>query len=293
MNDISLLIMAAGMGSRYGGLKQLDAMGPNGETIIDYSVYDAINAGFNKMVFIIRKEFESDFKKIITDKYTDKIQIEFAFQNLYNLPKGFICPEDREKPWGTGHAILSAADLINEPFCAINADDFYGREAYQKIVEFYSNGNNKFSLVAYRLDQTLSSFGGVTRGICRVENGCLTNVTETGNVIKTESSVTSDQNKNLDGSEPVSVNMWGFTPILFNYLNEMFVEFLNKRGGELTSEFLIPTVINDLIESDKERVQVLRSDASWFGVTYKEDKQIVMNKIKELVDEDVYPDNLF
>lgn len=285
--------MAAGMGSRYGGLKQLDAMGPNGETIIDYSVYDAINAGFNKMVFIIRKEFESDFKKIITDKYTDKIQIEFAFQNLYNLPEGFICPEGREKPWGTGHAILSAADLINEPFCAINADDFYGREAYQKIVEFYSNGNNKFSLVAYRLDQTLSSFGGVTRGICRVENGCLTNVTETGNVIKTESSVTSDQNKNLDGSEPVSVNMWGFTPILFNYLNEMFVEFLNKRGGELTSEFLIPTVINDLIESDKERVQVLRSDASWFGVTYKEDKQIVMNKIKELVDEDVYPDNLF
>ena len=293
MNDLTLLIMAAGMGSRYGGLKQLDAMGPSGETIMEYSVHDAIKTGFTKVVFIIREDFASDFKLKITDKFSDKIQVVFAFQNLHNLPNGYSCPNNRVKPWGTGHAILSAADLINEPFCVINADDFYGREAYQKITDFYSNENNSFSMVAYRLDQTLSSFGGVSRGICRIENGCLINVTETENVIQTESSVTSDQNKNLDGSEPVSVNIWGFTPIIFDYLNEMFLDFLIKKGAELKSEFLIPTVVNDLIQNNREQVQILRSDASWFGVTYREDKQFVINKIQHLIDEKVYPASLF
>ena len=293
MNDITLLVMAAGMGSRYGGLKQLDAVGPNRETIIDYSVYDAIEAGFSKVVFIIRREFEAEFKSKITNKFSGKIQVELAFQDLQALPDGFACPEGRNKPWGTGHAILSAVDLINEPFVVINADDFYGRESFQKLAEFYSKNNRSFSMVVYKLDQTLSSFGGVTRGICTVENDRLKTVVETGNVRKTDQGVSSDSKVKLDGSEPVSVNIWGFTPALFDYLKDMFVDFMKKRGMELKSEFLIPSVINDLIQSGREEVYVLRSDANWFGVTYKEDKPYVMGEIQKLVDGEVYPQKLF
>ena len=293
MNDITLLVMAAGMGSRYGGLKQLDAVGPNRETIIDYSVYDAIEAGFSKVVFIIRREFEAEFKSKITNKFSGKIQVELAFQDLQALPDGFACPEGRNKPWGTGHAILSAVDLINEPFVVINADDFYGRESFQKLAEFYSKNNRSFSMVVYKLDQTLSSFGGVTRGICTVENDRLKTVVETGNVRKTDQGVSSDSKVKLDGSEPVSVNIWGFTPALFDYLKDMFVDFMKKRGMELKSEFLIPSVINDLIQSGREQVHVLRSNANWFGVTYKEDKPYVMGEIQKLVDGDVYPQKLF
>ena len=293
MNDITLLVMAAGMGSRYGGLKQLDAVGPNRETIIDYSVYDAIEAGFSKVVFIIRREFEAEFKSKITNKFSGKIQVELAFQDLQALPEGFACPEGRNKPWGTGHAILSAVDLINEPFVVINADDFYGRESFQKLAEFYSKNNRSFSMVVYKLDQTLSSFGGVTRGICTVENDRLKTVVETGNVRKTDQGVSSDSKVKLDGSEPVSVNIWGFTPALFDYLKDMFVDFMKKRGMELKSEFLIPSVINDLIQSGREQAHVLRSNANWFGVTYKEDKPYVMGEIQKLVDGDVYPQKLF
>ena len=293
MNDITLLVMAAGMGSRYGGLKQLDAVGPNRETIIDYSVYDAIEAGFSKVVFIIRREFEAEFKSKITNKFSGKIQVELAFQDLQALPDGFACPEGRNKPWGTGHAILSAVDLINEPFVVINADDFYGRESFQKLAEFYSKNNRSFSMVVYKLDQTLSSFGGVTRGICTVENDRLKTVVETGNVRKTDQGVSSDSKVKLDGSEPVSVNIWGFTPALFDYLKDMFVDFMKKRGMELKSEFLIPSVINDLIQSGREQVHVLRSNANWFGVTYKEDNPYVMGEIQKLVDGDVYPQKLF
>ena len=293
MNDITLLVMAAGMGSRYGGLKQLDAVGPNRETIIDYSVYDAIEAGFSKVVFIIRREFEAEFKSKITNKFSGKIQVELAFQDLQALPEGFACPEGRNKPWGTGHAILSAVDLINEPFVVINADDFYGRESFQTLAEFYSKNNRSFSMVVYKLDQTLSSFGGVTRGICTVENDRLKTVVETGNVRKTDQGVSSDSKVKLDGSEPVSVNIWGFTPALFDYLKDMFVDFMKKRGMELKSEFLIPSVINDLIQSGREQVHVLRSNANWFGVTYKEDKPYVMGEIQKLVDSNVYPEKLF
>ena len=293
MNDITLLVMAAGMGSRYGGLKQLDAVGPNRETIIDYSVYDAIEAGFSKVVFIIRREFEAEFKSKITNKFSGKIQVELAFQDLQALPDGFACPEGRVKPWCTGQAILAASDLINEPFVVINADDFYGRESFQKLAEFYSKNNRSFSMVVYKLDQTLSSFGGVTRGICTVENDRLKTVVETGNVRKTDQGVSSDSKVKLDGSEPVSVNIWGFTPALFDYLKDMFVDFMKKRGMELKSEFLIPSVINDLIQSGREEVYVLRSDANWFGVTYKEDKPYVMGEIQKLVDGDVYPQKLF
>ena len=293
MTDISLLVMAAGMGSRYGGLKQLDAVGPSGETIIDYSVYDAIQAGFNKVVFIIRKDFEDEFKSQITDKYSGKIQVEFAFQDLHDLPDGFTCPEGRNKSWGTGHAILAAGDQIHEPFVAINGDDFYGRESFKVVADYYLSGADDFSMVAFQLDKTLSTFGGVTRGLCTVKKEKLDTVIETGELQRTEQGVTSDRNIKLDGSEPVSMNVWGFTPVLFKYLKTMFVEFLNDEGNELKSEYLIPSVVNDLIKSGREDVHVLRSASSWFGVTYKDDRPFVMGEIQKLIDRGTYPKQLF
>ena len=293
MTDISLLVMAAGMGSRYGGLKQLDAVGPSGETIIDYSVYDAIQARFNKVVFIIRKDFEDEFKSQITDKYSGKIQVEFAFQDLHDLPDGFTCPEGRKKPWGTGHAILAAADLIHEPFVAINGDDFYGRESFKIVADYYQSGADNFSMVAFQLDKTLSTFGGVTRGLCTVKKEKLDTVIETGELQRTEQGVTSDRNIKLDGSEPVSMNVWGFTPILFKYLKDMFVEFLHDEGNEIRSEYLIPSVVNELIQSGREDVHVLRSASSWFGITYKDDRPFVMREIQKLVDSGTYPKQLF
>lgn len=293
MNNITLLIMAAGMGSRYGGLKQLDAIGPSGETIIDYSVYDAIKAGFTKVVFIIRKDFEQEFKSKITDKYEGQIQVEFAFQNLNDLPDEFTCPEGREKPWGTGHAILSARDVINEPFVAINGDDFYGRESFKVVADYYRKGANSFSMVAFKLDKTLSSFGGVTRGLCTVNDEKLNTVIETADLQKTDYGVSSNRDIELDGSEPVSMNVWGFTPILFKYLEEKFVEFLSENGTEMKSEYLIPSVVNELIQSGQETVHVLRSGATWFGVTYKEDKPYVEGEIEKLVNKGEYPGKLF
>ena len=293
MNNITLLVMAAGMGSRYGGLKQLDEVGPCGETIIDYSVYDAIKAGFTKVVFIIRRDFEQEFKSKITDKFNDKIQVEFAFQDIEDLPNGFSCPGGREKPWGTGHAILSAAKLIDGPFNAINADDYYGRESFKTIANFYARESNAFTLVAFRLENTLSIFGSVTRGLCEVKNDRLVTVIETDDLRKTNSGITSDRDIDLNGSEPVSMNMWGFTPVIFDYLQEMFVDFLAQHGDELKSEFLIPSVINDLIQSGKEIVHVLYSNAPWFGVTYKKDKSYVVDQIQKLINDDFYPRKLF
>tara|TARA_B000000460_G_scaffold217701_1_gene167834 strand:- start:238 stop:1095 length:858 start_codon:yes stop_codon:yes gene_type:complete len=285
--------MAAGMGSRYGGLKQLDAIGPSGETIIDYSVYDAIKAGFTKVVFIIRKDFEQEFKSKITDKYEGQIQVEFAFQDLNDLPDEFTCPEGREKPWGTGHAILSARDIINEPFVAINGDDFYGRESFKVVADYYRKGANSFSMVAFKLDKTLSSFGGVTRGLCTVNDEKLNTVIETADLQKTDYGVSSNRDIELDGSEPVSMNVWGFTPILFKYLEGKFVEFLSENGTEMKSEYLIPSVVNELIQSGQETVHVLRSGATWFGVTYKEDKPFVEGEIEKLVNKGEYPGKLF
>ena len=285
--------MAAGMGSRYGGLKQLDPVGPSGETIIDYSVYDAISAGFNKVVFIIRKDFEEDFRSKITNKYKDKIRVEFAFQDLNDLPEGFLCPEGRVKPWGTGHAILTASQLIHEPFVAINGDDFYGRESFEIVADYYQDKNATYSMVAFQLDKTLSEFGGVTRGLCTVKNDLLDTVIETGELKRSESGVSSDRDIQLDGSEPVSMNVWGFTPDLFDYLRAMFVDFLHKEGDEMKSEYLIPTVINNLIRSGEKDIHVLRTGSKWFGVTYKEDKPFVTEQVQLLVDHGVYPKQLF
>ena len=280
--------MAAGMGSRYGGLKQLDKVGPNGETIIDYSIHDAVKAGFTKLIFIIRRDFEDQFKLQITNKYLGKFAVEIAFQDIDDLPNGFSCPSGREKPWGTGQAILSARNLINEPFVVINGDDYYGQESFKVIADYYNNGGAQFSMVAFRLDKTLSDFGPVTRGVCNVENDKLVTVVETESLEKKGNYISTNRDITLDGSEPVSMNMWGFTPSLFNYLHEDFVNFLNDEGGELKSEFLIPTVINNLVQNNQEEVYVLRSNASWFGVTYKEDKPFVINKIQELIHSGIY-----
>jgi len=293
MNDLTLLIMAAGMGSRYGGLKQLDSVGPNGETIIDYSVYDAIRAGFNKVVFVIRKEFYKEFRSLITDKYSGEVQVEFAFQELDNLPNGFFCPVGREKPWGTGHAILTTKDLIQEPFVAINGDDFYGLESFKVVAEYYQNGGADFSMVAFQLDNTLSDFGSVTRGLCTLDGDKLDTVIETDGLQMSSDGMKSDRKIVLSGKEPVSMNVWGFTPDLFFYLESMFIEFLEKEGKELKSEYLIPSVVNTLIQSGQKSVQTLHSSAKWFGVTYKEDKPYVIEQIKKLVDNGNYPKKLF
>ena len=285
--------MAAGMGSRYGGLKQLDEVGPSGETIIDYSVFDAIKAGFSKVVFIIRKDFEDEFKTKISNKFSNDIQVEFVFQDIHQLPTGFSLPEDRIKPWGTGHAVLCASNFIDGPFNAINADDYYGRESFKTIADYYNNGNDSFSMVAFKLKKTLSDFGSVTRGLCTVNNDKLINVVETENLVKSGSGITSNSDLDLNGDEPVSMNMWGSTPAIFDYLNEMFEVFLSKNIHDIKSEFLIPSVINDLINSGDELVQVLYSKSSWFGVTYKQDKSYVVQQIQNLVNSGFYPHKLF
>jgi len=293
MSDITLLIMAAGMGSRYGGLKQLDSVGPNEETIIDYSVYDAIRSGFNKVVFVIREEFHKEFRSLITDKYSGQIKVEFAFQELHNLPEGFSCPLERKKPWGTGHAILTAKDFIQEPFVAINGDDFYGLESFKVVADYYQNGGDEFSMVAFQLDNTLSDFGSVTRGLCTLNGEKLDTVIETGGLKMSDDGMESDRKIVLNGKEPVSMNVWGFTPDLFTYLESMFSKFLEKEGNELKSEYLIPSVVNTLIQTGEKNVHILHSSAKWFGVTYKEDKPYVTKQINDLINKEIYPKKLF
>ena len=294
MKDITLLVMAAGMGSRYGGLKQLDAVGPSDETIIDFSVYDAIRAGYNKVVFIIREDFEKQFKEKISNKYEDKIKVEIVYQDLHDLPNSFSCPKDRSKPWGTGHAILAARNVISEPFAAINGDDFYGRESFKIISDHYSSVNSGFAMAAFQLDKTLSDYGSVSRGICEQNLNQLVTVVETHGIKKSSAgNIECDRDISLLGNELVSMNMWGFMPSIFDHLEKMFNEFLDENISDLKSEFLIPSVVNDLIEKNIEKVQVLKTRSTWFGVTYIEDKPFVKNQIKELIQTGIYPEKLF
>ena len=294
MKDITLLVMAAGMGSRYGGLKQLDAVGPSDETIIDFSVYDAIRAGYNKVVFIIREDFEKQFKEKISNKYEDKIKVEIVYQDLHDLPNSFSCPKDRSKPWGTGHAILAARNVISEPFAAINGDDFYGRESFKIISDHYSSVNSGFAMAAFQLDKTLSDYGSVSRGICEQNLNQLVTVVETHGIKKSSAgNIECDRDISLLGNELVSMNMWGFMPSIFDHLEKMFNEFLDENISDLKSEFLIPYVVNDLIERNIEKVQVLKTKSTWFGVTYIEDKPFVKNQIKELIQTGIYPEKLF
>ena len=293
MQNISLLVIAAGIGSRFGGLKQITSIGINGESIIDYSVYDAIESGFNKVVFVIRREFQKEFKENISRKYAGKIQVEFVFQELNALPNGFLCPKGRKLPWGTGHAILSASNLIKEPFCVINADDFYGRESFKKIIEFFSKDTKNLSMIYFKLGRTLSPFGGVNRAICKLKNGFLRNLIEKENIQINNGIITSNKILSLDTQAPVSLNMWGLRPFIFDYLEEMFVNFINKNGEDLKREFLIPTVINNLIQTQSEKVFALNSNSNWFGITHKEDIPFVGSEIQKIVDNGEYPKVLF
>ena len=297
----TLFILAAGMGSRYGGLKQLDGLGPNGETIMDYSVFDAMRAGFGKVVFVIRKDFEEDFRRVVLSKYADHVPCEVCFQGIDCLPEGFTRNPERTKPWGTNHAVLMAKDLIHEPFMVIDADDFYGKESFEVMAKFLLSVNGeqgKYCMAGYRVGNTLSEHGTVSRGVCATDKlGFLTDVVErTAIESKDGHIVFPDENGievEIPFDTPVSMNMWGFTPEYFEYTEEAFKEFLKVSGQELKTEFYIPTLVNDLIKAGKATCQVLDTPAKWFGVTYADDRQMVVDKIQALVDAGVYPNKLF
>jgi UTP-glucose-1-phosphate uridylyltransferase len=296
----TLLILAAGMGSRFGGLKQVEPVGPNGEAIIDYSIYDAIKAGFGKVVFVIRESFADAFKEKFDPILKGKIDVEYIFQELDNLPEGFTLPKGREKPWGTAHAILVAKDVVNEPFCALNADDFYGYNAYKVMAEFltHSADPTEYSMVGYKLSHTLSDYGSVSRGICDVnENDLLRKIVETTKILKKDDKIISVEpdgsEKELTGNESASMNIWGFKPSVFLILEEKFTEFLKNHINEPKSEIYIPSVVFDMIQEKKATVKVLKADSPWFGVTYKEDKPRVVAKINKLIEEGEYPKKLY
>ena len=300
----TLFLLAAGMGSRYGGLKQLDGLGPNGETIMDYSIYDAIKAGFGKLVFVIRKEFEQDFREKIISKYEGHIPCELVFQSIDALPEGFTCPEDRVKPWGTNHAVMMGAPVINEPFAVINCDDFYGSDSYRSMAQFLSSlpegSKNRYAMVGFRVGNTLSESGTVSRGICGTdENRMLTSVVERTKIQRMDGEVKYiDDNGEWTATPentPVSMNFWGFTPDYFAYSADLFVQFLSdpQNMENLKSEFFIPFVVDKLIAEGTATVEVLDTTSKWFGVTYPEDRLAVVEKIKELVAAGVYPNKLF
>lgn len=300
----TLLLLAAGMGSRYGGLKQLDGLGPNGETIMDYSIYDAIQAGFGKIVFIIRKDFEEQFREKVLTKYEGHVPVELCFQSLDALPEGFSVPEGRQKPWGTNHAVLMAKDVIKEPFCVINCDDFYNRDCFMAIGKYLSElpegSKNRYAMVGFRVGNTLSENGTVARGICSTDaEGNLTTVVERTEIARLEGSVAYKDEQgewvNIVDETPVSMNVWGFTPDYFDYSEEYFKEFLANPANisNLKAEFFIPLMVNKLIQEGTAAVKVLDTTSKWFGVTYAADREGVVNRIQQLVDEGVYPNRLF
>ena len=302
--SLSLLILAAGMGSRYGSLKQLDQMGPSGETVMDYSVFDALRSGFDRIIFVIRKDFEAEFKNVIGKRYEGKVKIEYAFQDLNDLPGNFKCPEGREKPWGTGHAVYAARELLTEPFAVINADDFYGRDSYVQLANYLTDppapGKVRGCIASFILSNTLSENGSVSRGICTDNgNGLLMNVVENTKIYrrasdgKVVSLMDDGKEVELTGNEAASMNSWGFMPEMVGEIEKLFIEFLEARGSELKSEFYLPGVVDSLIRSGKAEIAMRCSKDSWFGVTYKEDRPLVQAALKKLVDSGAYPEKLF
>lgn len=298
----TLLVLAAGLGSRYGGLKQMDPMGPQGESIIDYSVYDAIQAGFGKVVFVLREEIVEDFYELFANRYKKYITVDHAIQRLTDVPAGIEVTPERVKPWGTGHAVLSAKKLLSEPFAVINGDDYYGKDAFRVMAVFLSKLDpadvSSQSMVGYNLSNTLSEFGAVARGICSVgEHHLLTDVVERTHIEKKDGRVIFLDDNNaahvLAGNEIVSMNFWGFTPAILPYFTDLFKGFLTEKGKELKSEFYIPYAVNLLIQSNTLSVKVLESQARWFGVTYQADKPHVQEKIAEMYQQGVYPEKLW
>ncbi|MDR3261047.1 MAG: nucleotidyltransferase [Tannerella sp.] len=297
----TLFVLAAGMGSRYGGLKQLDGLGPNGETIMDYSIYDAIRSGFGKVVFVIRKDFEDDFRSKILSKYENHIPVAVVFQSLDKLPEGFACPAERTKPWGTNHAVLMGKEVIKEPFAVINADDFYGRDSFAaigKALTDLAGKENDYCMVGFRIGNTLSESGAVARGVCGTNaDGYLTTVVERTAIERIDGKIRfTDENGEvviLEENTPVSMNMWGFTPDYFAYSEDYFKKFLRANEGNLKSEYFIPLMVNELVIKGTARVKVLDTASKWFGVTYIADRQSVVDKIQALIDAGEYPGQLF
>ena len=291
----TLIIMAAGIGSRFGGgIKQLAKMGPNGEIIMDYSIYDAKEAGFDKVVFIIRKDIEEEFKEVIGNRIQNYMDVEYVFQDINDLPEGFTCPEGRTKPWGTGQAVLAAKKVLDTPFIVINADDYYGKEGFKAVHEYLVNGG-KSCMAGFVLKNTLSDNGGVTRGICKMDDSNnLTKVDETKNIVKTENGAEAD-GVIIDIDSLVSMNMWGLTPDFLEVLEAGFKEFFETEVSEnpLKSEYLIPTFIGELLEQDRISVKVLRSNDTWYGMTYKEDGKAVKNSFRKMLEDGMYKEDLF
>ena len=291
----TLIIMAAGIGSRFGGgIKQLEKMGPNGEIIMDYSIYDAVEAGFDKVVFIIRKDIEEEFRSVIGNRIGDQIEVEYVYQDLADIPAGFEVPEGRTKPWGTGQAVLAAKNEIDTPFIVINADDYYGKEGFKAVHEYLVNGG-KSCMAGFVLKNTLSDNGGVTRGICKMdENGNLTEVVETKNIVKTTDGAEAD-GMAVDVNSLVSMNMWGFSASILKELKDRFPKFLdeNLKVNPLKCEYFLPFVVDELLGEKRATVKVLKSMDKWYGVTYKEDKPVVVAAIQNLKDGGLYPQKLW
>lgn len=294
----TLVILAAGMGSRYGGLKQLDPVGPSGETLMDYSVYDALRAGFNKLVFVIRRDMEAQFGSAIGQKFASRVQVEYAYQEVTRVPAGFALATERTKPWGTGHAVLSALEVVHEPFAVINADDFYGAASFRALAEHLRSGTADYAMVGFILRNTLSRFGTVARGVCRLdEQGFLENVVELTRIqpdgARARYTDAAGQVRSLSGDEIVSLNLWGFNPSIFSRLEEQFAEFLRRHGSDLKAEFYIPSVVNRLVETDQARVKVLRTPDHWFGITYRDDRHSVVAGLNDLLSHGAYPSKLW
>ena len=287
--DITLVVMAAGMGSRFGGLKQIEPIGPKGEAILDFSVYDAVKAGFTKVVFVIKHAIEKDFKEFVGNRIEKKVKVEYVFQEIDKLPEGYTCPETREKPWGTAHAILCCKDVVKEPFAVVNADDYFGRSAFVKMAEFLKSDSDDYAMVGFRLMNTLTENGYVSRGVCEIENGELKSVTERTKIM--DCKFTEDDGATwtqLPEDTVVSMNLWGFRPDVFGYIETGFKKFLDEKIDVPKSEYYLPTVVSERIERKEKSVKVLIAEDKWYGVTYKEDKQVVVDAIGKMVADGCY-----
>ncbi len=288
--DITLVVMAAGMGSRFGGLKQIEPIGPGGEVLLDYSVYDAVKAGFTKVVFVIKHAIEKDFKEMVGKRIANRVKVEYAFQETNKLPEGYVCPADREKPWGTAHAILCCKAVVNEPFAVINADDYYGKSAFKQMADFLKEETPDYSMVGFRLSNTLTENGYVSRGVCEIENGVLKSVCERTK-ISADCKYTEDDGATwtkLPEDTVVSMNLWGFRTDVFQYIEAGFKAFLDEKINVPKSEYYLPTVVSERIERKEKNVRVLVAEDKWYGVTYKEDKQTVVDAITKMIDDGLY-----
>lgn len=287
--DITLVVMAAGMGSRFGGLKQIEPIGPNGEVLLDFSVYDAVKAGFTKVVFVIKHAIEKDFKEMVGKRIANRVKVEYVFQETDKLPDGYTCPKDREKPWGTAHAILCCKDAVKEPFAVVNADDYYGRSAFQQMADFLNTDSPDYAMVGFRLANTLTENGYVSRGVCEIENGVLKTVIERTKIV--DCKYTEDDGTTwteLPADTVVSMNLWGFRPDVFPYIETGFKKFLDEKINVPKSEYYLPSVVSERIEKGEKQVRVLVAEEKWYGVTYKEDKQVVVDAITKMMNNGFY-----